>query len=377
MITKEGKKIRVGVVTPPISAAGLIPLSNLLNILSLQSETLYLITGNAGNNYFKNDVRIISSEIVYHKRKNKLLRIFTFFYLQIRIALVLIKIVKRCDVWVFFLGGEIMVLPMFIAKLFRKKVFLLFGGSAVNIYFFDNSAIHWLKILTTINCSLSDKLILYSKNLVKDWKLEKYENKIEFAHEHIIDFQKFKIIKQHRERENIIGFIGRLSEEKGILNFVKAIDIIIKDRKNITFLIIGDGQLRKKIEHYIDQKKLNSYVKIEGWVSHHELPLCFNKLKLMVIPSYTEGLPNAMLEAMACGTPVLATSVGVIPNIIIHEETGFILENNSPQCIAENIIRALENSNLGKIAVNAEKIIEGEFTLDSSVKQWKRIFEKM
>jgi glycosyltransferase involved in cell wall biosynthesis len=229
--------------------------------------------------------------------------------------------------------------------------------------------------LTTINCTLSDKLILYSKNLVKEWNLERWENKIEFAHEHIIDFQKFRIMKQYYERENIIGFIGRLSEEKGILNFIHAIDIILKDRKNITFFIIGDGLLRQKIEKYVDQKKLHSFVKIEGWVSHDELPLYFNKLKLIVIPSYTEGLPNAMLEAMACGTPVLATSVGVIPNIIINEETGFIMENNSPQCIADTIVRALENSNLGKIAVNAKKIIEGEFTLESSVKQWKRILE--
>ncbi len=118
-------------------------------------------------------------------------------------------------------------------------------------------------------------------------------------------------------------------------------------------------------------------MKIEGWVPHNELPFYFNKLKLMVIPSFTEGLPNVMLEAMACGTPVLATSVGVIPNLIINEETGFIMENNSPQCVAENIIRALENSNLGKIAVNAEKMIERDFTLESSVKQWKRTLEEI
>ncbi len=105
-----------------------------------------------------------------------------------------------------------------------------------------------MKLLTAIDCLLSDKIILYSKNMIKEWKLERWENKIEFAHEHIIDFQKFRIMKPHYERENSIGYIGRLSEEKGILNLMQAIDIISKDRKNITFFIIGDGLLREKIE---------------------------------------------------------------------------------------------------------------------------------
>jgi glycosyltransferase involved in cell wall biosynthesis len=376
MIPKEGKKIRIGVLTAPLLAAGLTPLSNLLNILSVQSHSLYLITGNKGTNYFKNDAHIITWGIHHESKKNTFLRILNFFYLQICIAIAFIKIGKKCDVWIFFLGGEIMVLPMFIAKLFRKKVILLFGGSSVNIHNFD-SVKNWLHILTLINCTLSDKLILYSDSLVKEWNLEKWENKIEFAHEHVIDFQKFRIVKHQYERDKIIGFIGRLSEAKGIWNFIHAIEIIIKDRQDFKFLIIGDGSLRVKIEQYIDQKKLHNFVKIEGWVSHDELPLYFNTLKLLVIPSYTEGLPNAMLESMACGTPVLATPVGVIPNMIRNGETGFIMENNSPQCIAENIINALENTNLENIAVNAKKMIERDFTFESTVKQWRRIVDKI
>jgi hypothetical protein len=66
----------------------------------------------------------------------------------------------------------------------------------------------------------------------------------------------------------------------------------------------------------------------------------------MVIPSFTEGLPNIMLEAMACGTPVLATPVGAISDIIRDSETGFIMENNSPKCIIENVNRVIGSSEL-------------------------------
>jgi glycosyltransferase involved in cell wall biosynthesis len=377
MISKQGKKIRIGVLTPPSSAAGLVPLSNLLNILYFQSHAINLITGNECYKFFKNDVRINTLGIDHYTDKNNILRNVNFFYLQIRISIALIKIVRKCDVWIFFLGGEIMFFPMITAKLFRRKVILLLSGSVVHSHNNDNSALFWLKLLTTINFNLCYKIILYSKNLVKEWDLEKWDNKIEFAHEHIIDFQKFKTVEQYCERDNLVGFIGRLSGEKGIWNFILACDTILKDQQNIKFIIIGDGLLRKKIEQYIDQKKLDNFVKIEGWISHDELPYYFNKLKLLVIPSYTEALPNVMLESIACGTPVLATAVGVIPNILKDGETGFIMENNSPQSIAENVFRALKDPNLEKIAVNAKKMIESEFSFDITVKQWKKILDKI
>jgi glycosyltransferase involved in cell wall biosynthesis len=84
-------------------------------------------------------------------------------------------------------------------------------------------------------------------------------------------------------------------------------------------------------------------------------------LRLLVLPSYTEGLPNIMLEAMACGTPVLATPVGAIPDVIIDGKTGFIMENNSPECIAENVIRALNSPDLERDRGGEEAVCGGEF----------------
>jgi glycosyltransferase involved in cell wall biosynthesis len=80
---------------------------------------------------------------------------------------------------------------------------------------------------------------------------------------------------------------------------------------------------------------------------------------------------------MACGTPVLATAVGAVPDIIRDGETGFILEDNSPQSIAENIIRALNDSSLEKIALNAKKIVENDFTFEKTVDQWEKIFSTL
>jgi len=377
MTHKEENKIRIGVLTSPISASGIIPLSNLLNILSVQSQTLFLVTGNEGYQFFKKNKHIIIRGIDHASEKNFVLRIFKYCYLHIRISLALIKIVNKCDIWIFFLGGENMVFSILIAKLFRKKVFLLFGASSVKMYHGDNFSVAWLKILAAFNCVLSDKIILYSRNMIKEWHFERWENKIEIAHEHIIDLQKFSIVNQYNGRDSLIGFIGRLSEEKGILNLILAVDLIVKDRKDISFLIIGDGPLRKEIEQYIDQKNLHSYVKLEGWLSHHSLPLYLNQLQLLVIPSYTEGLPNIMLEALSCGTPVLVTPVGVMPDIIRDGETGFIMKDNSPECIAENIFRVLSSPDLGKVTINGRWIVEKNFTFERTSQIWKNLINNL
>ncbi|HQE50035.1 MAG TPA: glycosyltransferase family 4 protein, partial [Fervidobacterium sp.] len=83
-----------------------------------------------------------------------------------------------------------------------------------------------------------------------------------------------------------------------------------------------------------------------------------------------------MLEAMACGTPVLATPVGAIPDVIIDGETGFIMENNSPECIAENVIRALNSPDLERIAGNGRRFVEENFTFEKVVENWKRVLLK-
>jgi glycosyltransferase involved in cell wall biosynthesis len=112
-------------------------------------------------------------------------------------------------------------------------------------------------------------------------------------------------------------------------------------------------------------------------INHDGLPDYLNKINLVVLPSYTEGLPNLMLEAMACGTLVLATPVGAIPDIITDGETGFIMEDNSTVCIAENVIRALEHPDLERIVENARVLVEQEFTYEAAVERYAKIVDNL
>ncbi|MGI5892725.1 MAG: glycosyltransferase family 4 protein [Bacillota bacterium] len=168
-----------------------------------------------------------------------------------------------------------------------------------------------------------------------------------------------------------------MSAEKGIENFAKALPAILHDHQNFHANIGGDGPLKEEIKVILEEDNLTTRVSLLGWISHDDLPKYLNQFRLLVLPSYTEGLPNIMLEAMACGTPVLATPVGAIPDVIIDGKTGFIMENNSPECIAENVIRALNSPDLERIAEAGRWFVEGEFTFERVVERWKKVLEEI
>ena len=372
------KKPNIGIVTFPLVEAGNIPLSNLVDILYPLSNDVYLITGNDGYTLFKNDKRIHSYGIRHERGVHVFARILRYIHTQLRISYKLGKISRNINIWIFFIGGDTLLLPMLTAKLLTKKVILASAGSTLQSSMSANDNLsNQVKILEHINRSLSDRIILYSPNLIEEWKLEKYRTKILIAHKHFLDFDKFRIKKEFDERENLVGYIGRLSEEKGTLNFVEAIPQIIKERADVEFLMGGDGPLQDEIEKYLDKNNLTDRVKLTGWIPHDKLPDYLNELKLVILPSYTEGLPNLMLEAMACGTPVLATPVGAIPDVITDAETGFTMEDNSPACIAENVMQALEHPDLERIVGNARALVEREFTYAAAVEKYRMILKEL
>lgn len=302
-------------------------------------------------------------------------KIIRYIYLQLRISYELAKIARNVDIFIFG-GTNLLVLPILTAKLLRKKVLLVLFGSYTLMAKFSNSKFYTFeKILEKINYTLSSSIILHSLDLIKEWNLDKFSSKICIAHEYFLDFDKFKIKKQSIERKNIIGYIGRLSEEKGILNFIKAIPEISRESDEIEFLVGGDGELRDKIETYLNENDLSDKVKLTGWIPHEELPDYLNELKLLVIPSYTESGPIIALEAMSCGTPILATRFGQVLHRIEDGKTGFVLENNSPECIAKNVISALNCPNFDDIVKNARELVEKEFTFEIAVQRYRNILE--
>jgi glycosyltransferase involved in cell wall biosynthesis len=370
---------KIGVVTFPISDAGIMPLSNLIDIVHEVSTEVYLITGGTGGKYFENKKGIRSYQLDHRKVSNLgFNRATNYIRTQILITIALSKLRKNVNSWLFFTGAEGLALPILIARFLGKKVVIVSAGSSVKSA--EAAKDTFTIILTFLQYfayRLAHTIVLYSQNIVGERHIEKFTHKIVIAQNHFIDIDRFKITFPLTKREKVVAFVGRLSEEKGILNFLKAVPIVIHNDQTIKYQVIGDGQLLTLVKNTLENEHINDKVSLTGWTPHEELPKYLNRIKLLVIPSFTEGLPNIMLEAMACGTPVLATPVGAIPDIIKDGETGFIMADNTPECIAINILRVLTHSDLDQIAKTARSLVENEFTYENAVLNFREILNSL
>ncbi len=172
----------------------------------------------------------------------------------------------------------------------------------------------------------------------------------------------------------MIGFLGRLSAEKRIDEFVRAMPLILQQQPQIRFLIIGSGPLEAALKRSVSEERWASRVTWLGWVDHACLPDYLNQLKLLVLPSHgTEGLPKAILEAMGCGVPVLASPVGGIPDVIADGVTGFLLTDTSASGIAQNVLRVLNSDILTEVAHAAQRHVEQNFSLPAACSRYNAI----
>jgi len=371
---------RIGVIAFPVTHAGVVPLSNLVKLLSKVAKEVSVISSETFMEAYENDAGRDNVHIYPVKQpggSNRLSSAKTELNLHVQSSIEIYKIKNKTDLIILFFGADIYTAPLMVSKALNKKLVLLLPGSVIEKKATDGFSFYNVKISSFINRQICNKIILYSPRLISRWNLQKHRHKILIAYEHFLDFDAFSTTIPLFDRPPLIGYIGRLSEEKGIRHFIRALPAIFNDRQDIQALVGGDGELKESIEASLQEDGLASRVNLSGWISHDDLPGHLNQLRLLIIPSYTEGLPNIMLEAMACGTPVLATPVGAIPDIIADGKTGFLMENNSPECIAENVVRALNAPDLEQITETGKQFVKEHFTFECVAEKWEEVLRKI
>lgn len=133
----------------------------------------------------------------------------------------------------------------------------------------------------------------------------------------------------------VLSSIGRLSAEKGHLDLVEALGILSRRGHQVSLVLVGDGPERPRLEARIRDLGLGDRVHLTGYLDQPQRVL--EETDLAVLPSHTEGLPNAALEAMAMGVPVLATRVGGTPEVVTDGVSGRLVDARSPQALADGI----------------------------------------
>jgi len=127
-----------------------------------------------------------------------------------------------------------------------------------------------------------------------------------------------------QQRQQLI-YVGNLKSDKGIFELLQAFSLLAEHHPELSLHYYGAGPGMARLKQQITQRNLQGRVTLHGSIAHAQLPQVFNQARLLVLPSYHEGVPNVLLEAMASGVPSVATQVGGIPEIL-NEHTGVLID---------------------------------------------------
>jgi glycosyltransferase involved in cell wall biosynthesis/protein-tyrosine-phosphatase len=173
----------------------------------------------------------------------------------------------------------------------------------------------------------------------------------------------------------VVSIIGRLSAEKGHEDFLAAARIVLEALPRTRFLIAGDGPLRGLLEQRINELHLHGHVILTGHRS--DLAELYGLTDVLAISSYTEGIPNVLLEAFAYGKPAVATAVGGVPEVLEHERTGYLVPPGDPAQMAARLIMLLESrERRQRMGRAGRQAVEERFSFVERTRTLERLYEK-
>lgn len=278
---------------------------------------------------------------------------------------------------------------LFGRKILRKKVVLLIPGT----WIFEpptlkNRIFRWLFFKAV---KASDTLILYTPLMLSD--LNKYfpsfytfKEKIVYIH-NAVNTERFSpngpdknVLHKYSIPLNkqLILYVGRISSRKGVLDLVKAFSIVKEEVKDTVLLIVGkeDAKYGRKVRELIKILDLTNSIILVGPIPNKDVVEIIRACDLFVYASIGgEGIPRAILEAMACGKPVIATNVAGTSEAVKNGVTGFLVKVGDYQSLAGYIIRILKDQKLKvKLGTNARNLIEKEFSYDVVIPRLAKSF---
>ena len=174
----------------------------------------------------------------------------------------------------------------------------------------------------------------------------------------------------------VVGHIGKFDVQKAQDDLALAIPLVIRACAMAKFLLVGDGSLRPQIERLIVSLGVEKHVVFAGF--RQDVAALLKTMDVFVLPSRWEGLSLALLEAMACCKPVVATQVTGNVDVVIDGVTGFLVPVNTPQALAEKIVLLLQDAQLrAKIGYGGRDRLEREFSIDGMVAQTREVYREL
>jgi glycosyltransferase involved in cell wall biosynthesis len=150
--------------------------------------------------------------------------------------------------------------------------------------------------------------------------------------------------KSNAAREPMVLFLGRLEREKGVFDLVEAVANIAERVPEIRLVLCGAGTAKQALQQLAEQRGVGALVEFPGWVDGQAKADLLQRAGVFVLPSYAEGMPMAVLEAMAAATPVVASQVGAVAEMLEGGASGFVVEPGNIPMLGEAILSALTDA---------------------------------
>lgn len=219
----------------------------------------------------------------------------------------------------------------FLSRVFSFKLYIQCLGSDVNFHSQQafkrrqlQSAFNKAKSVITVSNALENKVREIAPNA-----------KVVTAYNGV-NFNKFSLRPKYPKSYKLT-FIGNLIKTKGVYELIDAIEVLIKKNPRYKLQIIGAGPERGGLEQACKEKQIGQSVTFCGSVAHDQVVGLLKTSDMLVLPSYREGIPNVIMESLACGIPVVATKVGGIPEVVTPIN-GVLIDTYSPDLIVGGIL---------------------------------------
>lgn len=262
---------------------------------------------------------------------------------------------------------------LLLAKLFGKRS-ILAPRSGIVIEDIKNSSFmrkfipHVLKKADLIICQAETWKKFYAELISSD------DDKFVVIQNWIDPALYFQINKENISKDIHVLFLSWVDANKGIFDLIKASAMIKNKKIEVTYHIAGDGNAMKKAMEEVGSNHLQENYKFHGWANLEKKIELLKVADIYVLPSYFEGFPNSLMEAMAAGKAVVATNVGAIPDMILNDNNGMIYEAGKVNELSATLDMLIHNSkkrtDLGN---NARETIKRNNTIDIAVSKFEEI----
>jgi len=183
--------------------------------------------------------------------------------------------------------------------------------------------------------------------------------------------------KEKRNETKVVNitFLGLVCERKGIFDLIEVLSRIILNGYDVHLTVGGDGDINR-LNDEVKSNNLKNRVTYVGWIVGDAKDKLLRNTDIFVLPSYGEGMPMTILEAMSYAIPVISTNVGGVPELVLEEQTGYLVEPGNLDGLFQQMKRLIEDSHLRiSMGLKGREVIEKDFNLNINEKKIETIYD--